>query len=399
MPDGADGPDPAPLDELDLEIRELTEGRAGDPLFLEPSAAERGKAAPVRTEDVPGVRDAPGSPTAPTAPVSPADPGAPDAPSAPSAPSAPGGTRAVRRRRWRVGRLAAALLAVALLLVGGGLVWLRFGHAAGGSDGSAPVPDTALGSILGTIAPGDLFAGASANPFLGTPANDWADGAAGIVAPPAESVGGFTAAQVEAAYATTGELVAAASLDRQTLLGGQPAALERLLTARQRTVFTAGLGAHGLGKDGRPLSTRSWVASFAPGTAQLDGGVIKVRGTMDAVVVTESGRQLLRVEVNYSFVYAVEPPNNTTDWSRVVTRQYGSVDFARWDDPHGALEPWDKTVVDPLSGVACGPADGYIHPAYPSNGSISAQQSRLVIRPYSRALPAASGACPSTRGS
>jgi hypothetical protein len=390
MPDGADGPDPAPLDELDLELRELTEGRAGDPLFLEPSAAERAKAAPVRTEDVSGVPDAPSSAATPTAP---AGPGVPDVP------GAPGGTRAVRRRTWRGGRLAAALLAVTLLLVGGGLVWLRFGHTAGSSGGSAPVPDTALGSILGTIAPGDLFAGASADPFLGTPANDWADGAAGIVAPPAEPVGGFTAAQVTAAYATTGELVAAASLDMQTLFGGQPAALERLLTARQRATFTAGLGAHGLGKDGRPLSTRSWVASFAPGTAQLDGGVIKVSGTMDAAAVTESGRQVLRVEVNYSFVYAVEPPHNTTDWSRVVTRQYGSVDFARWDDPHGALEPWDKTVVDPLSGVACGPADGYIHPAYPSNGSITAEQSRLVIRPYSRALPAASGACASTKGS
>ena len=391
MPDGADGPDPAPLDELDRELRELTEGRAGDPLFLEPSAAERAKAAPVRTEDVSGVPDAPGSPAAPTAPAGPAVPGAPDAPV---------GTRAVRRRRTRRGgRLAAALLAVALLLVGGVLVWLRFGHTAGSPDGSAPVTDTSLGSILGTIAPGDLFAGASADPFLGTPANDWADGAAGIVAPPAEPVGGFTAAQVAAAYATTGELVAAASLDRPTLLGGPPAALERLLTAGQRATFTAGLDARGVGKDGRPLSTRSWVASFAPGTAQLDGGVIKVSGTMDAVAVTESGRQVLRVEVSYSFVYAVEPPHNTTDWSRVVTRQYGSVDFARWDDPHGALEPWDKTVVDPLSGVACGPADGYIHPAYPSNGSITAQQSRLVIRPYSRALPAATGACASTAGS
>lgn len=392
MPDGADGPDPAPLDELDLELRELTEGRAGDPLFLEPSAAERAKAAPVRTEDVPDVSDAPASPGVPAVPA------APIVPASPGVPAAPGGTRAVRRRRWRGGQLAVALLAVTLLLVAGGLVWLRFGHSAGSAEGSAPVTDTALGSILGTIAPGDLFAGATADPFLGTLANGWADGTAGILAPPAEPVGGFTAAQVAAAYATTGELVAAASLDRQTLLGGPPVALERLLTAGQRATFTAGLGAHAPGKDGRPLSTRSWVASFAPGTAQLDGRVIKVSGTMDAVAVTEAHRQVLRVEVSYAFVYAVEPPHNTTDWIRVVTRQYGSVDFARWDDPHGALEPWDKTVVDPLSGVACGPADGYLHPAYPS-GSTVAEQSSLIIRPYSRAGPAASGACAGTTGS
>ena len=83
MPDGADGPDPAPLDELDLELRELTEGRAGDPLFLEPSAAERAMAAPVRTEDVSGVPDAPASPVVPAAPI------------APAAPAAYGGTLAV----------------------------------------------------------------------------------------------------------------------------------------------------------------------------------------------------------------------------------------------------------------------------------------------------------------
>ena len=124
MPDGADGPDPAPLDELDLELRELTEGRAADPLFLEPSAAERAQAAPVRTEDVRGVLDALGFPAAPTAP---AGPGAPDVPS---------DTRAVRRRTRRGRRVAAALLAVALLLAGGVLVWLRFGHTAGSGAGA-----------------------------------------------------------------------------------------------------------------------------------------------------------------------------------------------------------------------------------------------------------------------
>jgi len=392
MPDGADGPDPAPLDELDLELRELTEGRAADPLFLEPSAAERARAAGQRPpSEEPGVPDTPGPPTAPggTRPVLSGRPGRPGRPGRAGRPV---------RRRWRGGQLAAALLAVTLLLVAGGLVWLRFGRPAA-PGGGTPVADNALGSILGTIAPGDLFAGATSDPFLGTASNTWADGTAGIVAPPAEPAGGFTAAQVAAAYATTGELVVASSLDRQTLLGGPPAALERLLTAGQRATFEAGLGAHGLGKDGRPLNTRSWVASFAPGTAALDGKIIKVSGTMYAMAVTESGRSVLRVVVDYAFVYAVEPPQDPTDWTRVVTHQYGSVDFARWDDPHGALEPWDKTVVDPLTGVACGPADGYLYPAYPSNGSATAQQSRLVIKPYSGAMPTVSGVCAGTTGS
>ena len=388
MPDGADGQDPAPLDQLDLELLELTEGRAGDPLFLEPSAAERAKTAAVRVGDASATAGASGVPAAS---------GASAAPGGSGGPSGPGGTRAARRP-WRVGQLAAAVLAMTLLLVGGSLVWLRFGHAAG-PGGSAPVTDTALGSVLGTIAPGDMFAGASANPFLSTASNSWADGTAGLVAPPAGPAGGFTTAQVAAAYAATGELVAASSLDAQTLLGGPPAALERLLTARQRATFQAGLGARGLGKDGRPLSTRSWVASFEPGTSQLDGGVIKVSGTMYAIAVTESGRNVLRVEVNYAFVYAVEPPGNPTDWIRVVTHQYGSVDFARWNGPHGALEPWDRTVVDPLSGVACGPADGYLHPAYPTGGTAAAEQSRLVIHPYSPTVPAAGGACASATGS
>jgi len=384
MPDGADGPDPAPLDELDLELRELTEGRAGDPLFIEPSAAERARAAGARTEDESGGQDVADVLESPAAPD--------------RAPGRVPGRKRTVGRRWRVGQLAAALLAVVLLLVAGGLVWLRFGRPAAPPDGTR-VTDTALGSILGTIAPGDLFAGATADPFLDTASNSWADGTAGIVAPPAEPVGGFTAAQVAAAYTTTGEIVAAASLDPQTLLGGQPAALERLLTAGQRATFKAGLNAHGVGKNGQQLSTRSWVASFAPGTTRLDGREIKVSGAMNAVVVTESGRSVLRVEVDYAFVYAVEPPNDPTDWTRVATQQSGSVDFARWNDPHGALEPWDRTVVVPLTGVACGPADGYLHPAYPANGSVTAQQSRLVIRPYSPTVPTAGEACASPTGS
>jgi hypothetical protein len=47
-----------------------------------------------------------------------------------------------------------------------------------------------------------------------------------------------------------------------------------------------------------------------------------------------------RIHLDYVFVYPVEPPSLPADWMRVVDRNYGNVDFATWDDPGGALEPW-----------------------------------------------------------
>ena len=41
------------MDDLDRELRELTWGRAGEPLFLEPSAAERARAGTVRIKEAP----------------------------------------------------------------------------------------------------------------------------------------------------------------------------------------------------------------------------------------------------------------------------------------------------------------------------------------------------------
>jgi len=359
MPDASGGQDPAPLDELDRELRELTEGRAGEPLFLEPSAAERARSGAVRVK---------------------------------AAPVAAVGVRVSRRRRASGRQMSGALFAVLLLLLAGGLAWVRFGHTASGHSGPpAAASDAGLAAALGTIPPGFLFDGPPADPFLGTPADGWANGAAGIVAPPARPAGRFTAAQVAAAYATTRQLLIAAGLDRQTLLGGQPAAFARLLTPAQRATFLAGLDKPGVAKDGYPLSTRTWVTSFAPGTVALIGSVIKVHGTMSARAVTESGKAVLAVEVDYLFAYAVKPPHNPADWTRVVSHLSGSVDFARWDDPGGALEPRDQTVVE-TAGLGCGASAGYIYPDYPSDRWIDSGQSGPVIGPYSTAAAAPGGA-------
>jgi hypothetical protein len=283
----------------------------------------------------------------------------------------------------------------------GGLVWLRFGHFGNGilRTGAEPAPSagsasSAAPSPVGSVSPVNLFGGPPSDPFAGTPADGWADGLAGIVPPPARPVGSFTAAQVAAAYATTRKLLIAANLDRQTLLGGPPAAFAKLLTAEQRATFLASLDKKGLDKDGSRLSTRLWVASFAPGSTELIGNVIKVHGTMSARPVRESGGVALAIVVNYIFAYAIEPPNDSANWMRLLDHQYGSFDFAPWDDPGGALEPWDRTIIG-HAGIQCGTTDGYIHPDYPSERSANVSESGPVINPYSTAtsIPGGGAAC------
>jgi hypothetical protein len=353
MRDAMSGPEPAPADEFDRELRELTEGTAGKPLFFEPSAAERARSAQVLP--------------------------------------------AIRRGR---GRIAIAVFLAILLAVGAVLVWVGYTHSSPNTGDSQPgnaAPATAVvQKYTGTISPIDFFAGPPADPFRrpagSASADRWADGAAGIVTPAATSVGGFTPAQVAAAYETTRKLLIAANLDKQTLLGGPPTAFASLLTRKQLSIFLAGLNKTGVDKLGKPLSTRTWVASFAPGSTDLIGNVIKVHGTMSARAVTRSGTVILAIEVNYLFAYAVEPPHDPTDWTRVVDHEYGSIDFARWDGRAGALQPWDNATIG-SAGTQCGTTDGYIHPNYPSDRSIDTAPSGPLMNVYSLTRPPASTSC------
>jgi hypothetical protein len=354
MPDATSGQGPASADEFDRELRELTQGTAGKPLFIEPSAAERAKA------------------------------GAP-------------WVLQVRRGRGRVG---AVVFAVIVLLIGAVLIWFGYTHSAGNSGGGQPAKGAPAGSLppelTGTVVPIDLFAQPPPDPFIRTPADRWADGAAGIVTPAARPVGSFSAAQVKAAYATARAMLIAADLDPQTLRGEQPAAFARLLTRAQRATFLADLDILGLDKHGNPISTRTWVASFAPGSTDFIG-TVKVRGTMTARTVRRSGTVVLAIRVNYVFAYAIEPPNDPVDWMRVVVHEYGDIDFARWDDPGGALEPWDQAIIA-WSGAMCGAGDGYIHPAYPSDQSLETSQPGPAVSPYSMTPPPHGRVCIPTTG-
>ena len=299
-------------------------------------------------------------------------------------------------QRKRDSRVLTLLIAVVLVAVGGGVfAWLRFAPPTRSGGTSARV--TLQARTTPKTSPFSSPRSVTVNlPFAGSPAEEWADGAAGIVVPGARAHGPYTAAQVRSAYETTRQLLIAADLNWPTLRGGTPTAFADLLTKQQRQQFLTGMHTTALDKDGATTNTRAWVASFVPGT-QFVTTVIKVNGTMSASLATDSGSQVLRITLNYLFVYAVEPRGDPADWMRIVQHEWGDVDFAQWDDPGGPLEAWFG-LQGSAAGALCGERDGYIHPDYPHGPPPSVQPSGAPKDPYSAATPSATAGCQATTG-
>ena len=294
-------------------------------------------------------------------------------------------------RRERLGfgrpsRLAAAAVAAAVCLTASGCsAASSLVHGAAAAQGPHAAAPTGVAASLGINRLQSLLpspAGPPADPFQGTPANGWANGAAGIVLPEANPMGGFTTAQVEYAYQTTRKLLIAANLDKATLLGGAPTAFADLLTNQQRATFLSGLNKVGRDKQGYPLSTRSWIMSFAPGDAQLIGSVIKVHGTMHAVAVGDgNGSDELDVHLDYLFTYAVESPHQAGSWMRIVDEDQWTVEFGNWQGAATAFTPWVKDGGS-VSGSMCGTTDGYQHPDYPNLRAAQPTPSGTPVNPY-----------------
>ena len=304
-------------------------------------------------------------------------------------------------QRKKDSRALAAIALAAVVLTGGGVFafvhyapesWRHQVTALVKSSASARASHTATPAVQVTTQPLRLFgsAGPPPDPFLGSPADHWADGAAGITIPAARARGPYSAAQVRSAYVTTRKLLIAANLNWPTLRGGAPEAYEHLLVGPERRQFLAGLHSTALDKDGWPKNTRRSVTSFAPGSTSFVTTVVKVHGTMKAGLTTVSGPPVLRIRYVYLFVFAVEPPGNPASWMRVVQQQYGTVDFARWDDSGSSFEPWISDG-NQTSGINCGTRDGYIHPSYPRAASSGAPPSGAPEDPYTLATPAAAG--------
>jgi hypothetical protein len=307
--------------------------------------------------------------------------------------SGTGGTR-----RGRIMSIAAALVVVALL-AGGAYELPRLGqHRTSAPADNNPVTNgatpTARPATTGAVLPTPTLAA----PFLGTPAQSYADGAAGIVIPPAAPVGTYTAAQVEAAYQMTKTMLVAADLNGPTLAGGAPDAFANLLIPQQRSEFVAGLDRTGVNAHGDERSTRAWITSFAPGTTQLVGSVVKVHGTMQATTGMNGSWHVLVIHADYLFVYPVEEPGVPSTLMRIVARQVVGVDFAAYTDPGGALEPWWEGEGGGDAGARCDVHDGFVHPQFPSGPPDKVKPTGTPVNPYDQSTAPANVACQATTG-
>lgn len=304
---------------------------------------------------------------------------------------------ASRARRSRTTSAAITVAVVAVLIgVSVGLSRLHLGANSTAKPDNTPVTNGSTVAPLPRITPPPFTV---SDPFAGTPAEDYADGAAGIVVPRAHAVGSYSATQVRAAYATVRKLLIAGHLNATVLAGGSPTAFARLLIPTERSWFDRNLDKQGLDRHGYIRSSRAWLTSFDPGTTALVGTVIKVHGFMTATAGRSRQTPVLIISANYLFVYPVQQAGGQPSGRmRIVARTDLTVQFATWNDPGGSLEPWLASAPGGPAGILCGINDGFVHPAFPGGPPSPVKPTGKPIDPYDLSIKPTSRGCQPTTG-
>lgn len=215
-------------------------------------------------------------------------------------------------------------------------------------------------------------------PFRGSPAAQWADGAAGIELPEATAVGGMSKAQVADALQKTKEFLVAANLDPATLRGERPAAALAILDPRQPEV--PGELERSLTHPTADNTPVMLFTRFDPAQVEPVGDVVKVRGSMKA----EQGEHgELLVVADYTFVHPMTK-GGTSVQRTIVRRQItlALLDPARWDTTRGRLQVRKYTAE--WSNVACEAADGFLRPDFPHDVPDGPEPSGPASDPYDR---------------
>ncbi|MFI9006552.1 hypothetical protein ACIGNX_04860 [Actinosynnema sp. NPDC053489] len=234
-----------------------------------------------------------------------------------------------RPRRFWVG----LAIVVAAVLLG----WAVVESGSGGPSGRAAVdPD---------------------EPFAGTSAAGWADGAAGVVEPEAVAVGGYSPEQVADAYRRVREAVVAARVDRRVVRDHDLEPFFGLfapdLRESLRVLF-----------DGRNDGEAALVATRVDRTARLSEAEPKVRGEMVAEVGPEGE---LAVRTDYAFAYAFTPdrPEAVRGPLDVVASSRFRVRYSVRSGGPGVTGLWADASAGSFHSIACSSAKrGFLAPAF-----------------------------------
>ncbi|MEU7065186.1 hypothetical protein ACIGQE_00645 [Streptomyces sp. NPDC053429] len=200
------------------------------------------------------------------------------------------------------------------------------------------------------------------DPFRGSPALQWADGAAGIEVPQATAVGGVAEDRVADALAKAKQFLVAANLDPDVLRGGRPEAALKLLDPQDgelRQELDASFAQPAREHDPLNLFTR-----YDPAELRPVGDVVKVRGRMWVEPGERAGEA--QVKADYSFVYPfVKAGGNPEDVARTIMRRELTLvvaDPAKWRVTPGTVRL--TSYRQDLANSACDRFDGYVHPSF-----------------------------------
>ncbi|MEV5968684.1 hypothetical protein [Streptomyces sp. NPDC051921] len=225
-------------------------------------------------------------------------------------------------------------------------------------------------------------------PFKGSPALRWADGAAGIEVPKARAVGWMSERQTAAALQRAKEFLVASNLDPAVIKGGKPAAALKLVDPEQpdaRKDLERSLERPTAENDPTSLFTR-----FSPYEVRQVGTVVKTRGRMTVENGKGEDAGLVLIRTDYTFVYPVVKARPGADevTRSIVRRQitFSLADPAKYVSTKGKLflYEWQANV----GNDSCeAPLDGFLHPTFDSDlvdDPAAPEPSGPAVDPYDR---------------
>ncbi|MFI9154681.1 hypothetical protein [Streptomyces sp. NPDC053367] len=330
--------------------------------------------------------------------------GAADAPVEPSAraraverrlrdgPDRPQGWRTYTPARppRRTGRYVTGLVAALALLFAGLFPEQVIGWFGGGDGGQDDTP-AAAESARPREAPGaePALRPTLDDPFRGSPAARWADGAAGITVPAARATGWMDAAQVEEALLRSRDFLVAAGLDPRVLRGERPAKAIALLNPHQEDVqryLRTSLSSARPTEETDPLLLFS---RFRPQQTRLVGDVVRTRGRL---MYREGKRGAVEVTADVTFVYPVTPAGDGGPDAQVLRTVVRREVVMSWDDPARVVtEPGTLSLLSytlEVTNGGCSAPTGYFVPPFGAAGEQHTDETRR-LDPYDRSKPLA----------